>query len=399
LEESNDRAGGAARAERLFGRVGLAAIGLGLVVCLLAADVALTRLFRAVRAGGAAFEMNLQTRDGRRVGGTPGGVEFVLSPGTLYASRPGQPLPGVSINSHGLRGAEPAARPDRPRVLVVGGSGAFGHGVADDETFAARLAALEPGWEVLNGGVIGYLAQQELAAVVHDWIDLAPDAIVAFDGWNDAYDPYWWSLARPGGPPHPGVNSNFRVMEDRLADFWRVRTDPRFALAELARSIARSSTLFSLLTGGAAAPELPPAGDDRAWLDPAVRHYVDSLRKLRDFAGVRGVQLLVVVQPERSQRLAGKERTTLETWQRDFMPGDRYHESFPDSYARFRARAVAELAKQRIQTFDASAALLAGAQGATLFLDPVHLSASGHAAMARLLAPRIERMLGGAPRD
>jgi hypothetical protein len=386
-----------ARAERFFGLVGLAASGLLLLALALAADLALTRRVapeRAAEPGGTLdFDLNLVTGDGRRIGGTPDdGLELALAPGTLYVNRPGRALPDVSINSWGLRGAEPDPAPQRPRVLVTGGSAAFGFGVADRWTFAALLQAQRRDWEVLNGGVTGYLARQELGAVVFDWIDLEPDAIVAFDGWNDVYDSYWWSLFG-SGTPHPGVNVNYRFMEDRLADSWRARTDPWFALRELARSVLRGSTLLGLLADPGAAPEAPAAGDDAGWLGPTLDRYVGSLRKMRDFAGARGARLLVVLQPERSQGLAPGDRAALAARERDFFPRDRYHESFPASYARFRSRALEALARHGVEALDASAALPEGERGTKLFLDPVHLAPAGHAVIAAFLAPHLERLL------
>lgn len=56
----------------------------------------------------------------------------------------------VDTNSLGLRGPEPA--PGGTRVLAVGDSVTFGWGVADDESWPARLSG-ELGVTVLNGGV------------------------------------------------------------------------------------------------------------------------------------------------------------------------------------------------------------------------------------------------------
>lgn len=56
----------------------------------------------------------------------------------------------VNTSSLGLRGPEPA--PGGPRVLAVGDSVTFGWGLADEESWPARLSA-ELGVTVLNGGV------------------------------------------------------------------------------------------------------------------------------------------------------------------------------------------------------------------------------------------------------
>lgn len=67
-------------------------------------------------------------------------------------------------NSKGARGPDevPYERTDRPRIVVIGDSFAFGEGVADPMTFAAELGRLLPGAEVVNLGVGGYGHDQTL---------------------------------------------------------------------------------------------------------------------------------------------------------------------------------------------------------------------------------------------
>ncbi len=79
------------------------------------------------------------------------------------------------IGAHGYRGDPPP--PGRPRVLVVGDSFTFGEGVAEPDTFAARLgrafAGRSPPPAVVNAGVPGYGTQEEAA--------LLPELLAAFD--------------------------------------------------------------------------------------------------------------------------------------------------------------------------------------------------------------------------
>jgi hypothetical protein len=383
------------RVERFFSGLGLAAMSVLLLLLLLVVDLALTDHERG-RAqplqGALDIDMNLVTSDGRRIGGIPGGVELSLSPGTFYENRPGQTQRGVSINSRGLRGAEFDPVPRRRRIIVTGGSAAFGVLVRDEQTFVARLQTEHPEWEFLNAGVVGYLAQQELGLVTFELIDLRPDLIIAFNGWNDVYDPYWWSVLGSGGPPHPGVNVNFLFMENRLVDQWRVRTDPWFALRQFGRTVIRSSTVLSFFPRRTP-PAPPPPSVEAAWLRPALERYVASMLKLRDIARSRDCRLLVVVQPEVSQLLAPQARLALAARSRDFLAGDRYYESFAEPYTRFRSQALSSLNSHAVATLDASGILPAGREGQGLFLDPVHLGPAGHAAVARLLAPHVERLL------
>ncbi len=89
----------------------------------------------------------------------------------------------VSINSVGLRGPEISAKTtDVFRILVLGDSFAFGWGVEDDETFAARLEkelkSEIPGIQVLNGAVPGFGLPDELEWLEHYGLHLEPDLVL-----------------------------------------------------------------------------------------------------------------------------------------------------------------------------------------------------------------------------
>ena len=93
----------------------------------------------------------------------------------------------VSHNALGFRGPEvaPVKPSGKLRVLVLGDSFTYGIGVADDETFSARLAALDPRLEVLNAGVNGYGTAQELLLLRDQGLGLQPDVVVIAFFWND----------------------------------------------------------------------------------------------------------------------------------------------------------------------------------------------------------------------
>lgn len=67
------------------------------------------------------------------------------------------------VNQDGRVGMrEEPIDPARPRVLFIGDSIVFGHGVQAHETMTRALEQLLPGWQVLNAGVQGYSPDQEL---------------------------------------------------------------------------------------------------------------------------------------------------------------------------------------------------------------------------------------------
>jgi lysophospholipase L1-like esterase len=99
----------------------------------------------------------------------------------------------ASINSLGLRGAEPAI--PKPagmfRILAIGDSLTFGWGVNDAETFCALVeAGLNRGQpaqrvDVVNGGVSGYTTRQERTLLSIFGPKLQPDLVLVGFYWND----------------------------------------------------------------------------------------------------------------------------------------------------------------------------------------------------------------------
>lgn len=99
----------------------------------------------------------------------------------------------ITHDAHGFRGpgelrAEKA--PGSTRLLVLGDSMTYGTGVDDDETFCARLAALDPRLEVINAGVNGYGTSQELLLLQEKGPLVRPDVVVVCVFFNDIGNSY-----------------------------------------------------------------------------------------------------------------------------------------------------------------------------------------------------------------
>lgn len=86
-------------------------------------------------------------------------------------------------NRLGLRSPEPQADPAL-RVVVLGDSTAFGHGVRDGETFSAQLAQ-RTGADVQNAGVPGYTCLQSADRYDDIAAALLPDILVVYTLHND----------------------------------------------------------------------------------------------------------------------------------------------------------------------------------------------------------------------
>ncbi|MGE3175035.1 MAG: SGNH/GDSL hydrolase family protein [Planctomycetota bacterium] len=96
-------------------------------------------------------------------------------------------------NSHGFRSPEiPVQKPPGAfRVVVLGDSVAFGHGVEQDEVFAHQLGLLlrerHPGRaiDVINTGVSGYNTAMEVETLVQKGLAFGPDLVVYHFVGND----------------------------------------------------------------------------------------------------------------------------------------------------------------------------------------------------------------------
>ncbi len=86
----------------------------------------------------------------------------------------------------GCRGVEPLAGDARPRLLIAGDSMALGWGVPEAETFAGRLTALHPEWQVRNGGMVGFNLGQSVARVAELLPKWQPQRILLTYFPNDA---------------------------------------------------------------------------------------------------------------------------------------------------------------------------------------------------------------------
>jgi hypothetical protein len=327
----------------------------------------LWRLWPSPPPPGVASEFSFYDQWGRPISGKTGRLKLVLDPATIYANWPSQREDSFTVDDDGFR-ATPR-RPGRPRIILLGGSAAFGWFLPSDRaTFAWRLAESMTEYDVINAGVIGFQSGQELSLVVHRLDNPRVWAYVAFDAWNDLFDPVVESTSmRP--LPVLGFNNTFLLIQNQLWDFYRSHGE---AVAERRRL---------------AAPRLPQMPMD-AYAGLVTETYLRNVERMHAFARARGARFLLVLQPEVGSKPvpSPEERDTLARW--DTAKG--YVKSgFPERYATMRKAAGEFCAGRGIAFLDVSNAPEFRAESATLFIDAVHLNERGN----RLVADIIERRL------
>jgi len=97
------------------------------------------------------------------------------------------------INERGLRGEIPELpRPEgRTRLLVLGDSSFFGHGLADGEDLGSVAAGLLPDADVVIGAVPGYSVAQSTVFMEEEGWELQPSVLVIGHLWSDnAWDSF-----------------------------------------------------------------------------------------------------------------------------------------------------------------------------------------------------------------
>jgi len=132
-----------------------------------------------------------------------------------------QKVGAVRVNSKGFRGPEFSNNKNGLiRVIVLGDSCVFGAGASGDEFTLSRLLEKrlnldlrDSSYEVINAGVPGYTSSQCLLYLKNELLNLSPDTIILYCGWNDI-----WAYRNPysNTAAIPFLRSLSRVMSKSL---------------------------------------------------------------------------------------------------------------------------------------------------------------------------------------
>jgi lysophospholipase L1-like esterase len=293
-------------------------------------------------------------------GGDTGVVIMVGHPTRLWGLAEGvreNESTTATVSKLGLRGPVPKVpRPKgRQRLLLLGDSTFFGHGVPDEKTMAAQLESrLQSGGvdaEVVNGGIPGYSTEQTKLLLEEVGWGLEPTLLLLGSLWSD---------------------NNFDHFPD--ADLLRTRAafnDNPFARSSFFQILAG---VFDRMKGGRGArivtwtrtSEWPEGGTRRVPL----QQYASNLDRMVRDAKARGIGALFI-SPCNDEQTRGTVGEGAASWQPYF-----------DAQA-----AVA--AWHRLPLAAVCPAMIAdaavnGADG--FFLDQMHPTNRGHGVIAALLA-------------
>lgn len=267
---------------------------------------------------------------------------------------------GVSVNSHGFRG--PPIQTEKTagirRVLVVGDSSVYGHGVRQEATFVHRLNELVgASVEVINLGVPGYSSAQSLNLLELRGWELEPDLIIVANLWSDNnFDAFVDNeLLSEQIAFSSGVLGKVSRLMQGLALYrwldWKLR---------LAKRAERVTTVGWILG------QTPTGGLRRV----AVNDYAKNLVRFADEADSRNARVLYMSFANSVDLGAPTDGAIAWTLYRDVM----------GAVAQYTGSPLVEV----VPAFEAS-----GADWTDLFIDELHPSELGHRLIAEALNERL----------
>ncbi len=317
---------------------------------------------------------------------------YTLFPYTMFHFQRRYRSPVVNTNSLGYRARELAdyQRDPRAKILILGGSAAFGFNVTSDRaTIAAQLE------DYLNarGGAVtcvnlamgGYTTEQEVITLNRIGLRLNPAAVIAIDGGNDIIH----QLSFRDGPWNfqPLAEAYYlRVQQDRLI----AANSPGFHLKGLVRGLAPYSYVLALadrLTDRprGEGPGKPPEVlidactlfPEVATADAIVETFVHNHRLMAEICRGRGIAYVAALQPMCGLWLGAR-------WEGEqphvITPQDPFHAIFQrldaelEAAARRQGFAYVNLGK-----------VLAASDNIYNFSDSIHLTDKSSAVIAQYL--------------
>ncbi len=376
-----------------------------LVISLLALELAMRALVRSERQRdreivvipASEFESYPYTDRGQSRGSNRMQADMTYDPFLGYVPTADASGKGFHTNAQHLRYDEDLGEKAEQelRVVVTGGSVAWGSGVAQGQTYAAVLEELLAqeeqlaGWRVrvLPAGVSAWVSTQERNFLLGHLLDLEPDVVVMFSGANDIYHGYrgdrllrnqdYLGIRRQLEASRlryvdPGRNPALVAGEDAPVP-WEYRSKLVHRLALVRYNLTRDDSVRTELLS----------------MDPQIT-IAETLRNVHtvvDATRRAGVDFVYYMQPylaTTNKELADFEVHLMERAEH-FFPG------WPDyvrrSYPQLRARLEADAAEVGYAFVDADVAV--AGERESVFIDDFHFGDRGN----RLVAEHMRSVL------
>ena len=307
-----------------------------------------------------------------------------------YLGKPGTTLPTLATNPLGFRDRPITPRqPDEFRILVLGGSVAWGVGASSNEHTVA--AALERQlnkdggkirYRVMSGAFLAYTARQEMVVLTEFLREFDPDLIVSLTGYNDLIT----VIHEDGGILE-------RPEEKKLGEAVETNLRPMGTMQAL-RKVAGSLGIWRLVVYFREMQQAanPPTGqyhydaeNSAKWM-PAV---VDIHRIMARFAADHGRRYVIALQPD--IEMTGKTMPPEEEAVRAVSTRSR---GFAETWRAYRGDLAAALERlDGVPVVDLKGAL--DGLKEPVFIDGCHLNDRGYeqlaVALAAALGPSLPR--------
>jgi hypothetical protein len=351
-------------------------------------------------------KMSIRTHTGDKIT-EDGAITFALAPYTIYKNLPGQKA-YITTNSKGLRCGEISdVSNKKTRIIVVGGSAAFGSSVANTETFASILESLDRSYEVINAGVVGFLSGQELVYIVTELVDYHPHIIIAFDGWNDLLLQWYYPNPKKKKRDELGYNTSFFYLqiEKKLIDNYNTQVNLFSSFGRFFNTVVDKSLILSWLKEKVekfkqrvsyrqdfkkeGIENKPTDSDD--YFNQILYSYTNNLKKMRDFCHSQNIKFIVVVQPELGLKVNknAEEKELLANYKLRGVP---YAKEYPALYKQFIERSKDILKKNGIDYIDINSNAEFINNRTTLFDDPVHTNKNGNDIIAKIIKDYLQNL-------
>lgn len=320
------------------------------------------------------YRWSFVTSDERPIGQESGPLRLMFDPKVGYLNLPNQKHACFNIDEHGFREVNHPDPKSTFRIIVIGGSTAFGTGLkSDNDAFPNQLQDIlrseSVDAEVINAAVIGHRSGQELSNLIHNLVDLDPDLIVALNGFNDYsvilrnhYDPF--NDFNGGHQTEDQLRKLYVLSEDNV--FRRLSNIHRIVFK---RTLERIDVTLDNLNPKEASDyqENLNSNGSKDKMKGIIETYCSNMVKMNKICSAFSSRLLVVTQPVRDTLFSNRT-------------GNLRYTVFCDSVCK-------RLEENEIHVVNSSQSVDLAV--ADIYNDIIHLNRNGNAILARLVAEEI----------